>query len=81
MTEDVQQIKKWVGIWVATAVSLKEIKKKELQAPGYYDKNRQMLDEMLQYAFQHAKPRLKSGLVEQQHLFMKLRNKKKEDHK
>jgi hypothetical protein len=54
-------------------VSLKEIKKKELRAPGYYDRNRQILDDMLQYACEHAKPQLQSGLAEQQRLFMKMK--------
>ncbi len=75
MPENVQKMKKWISAWNAAAVSLKEIKKKELRAPEYYDRNRQILDDMLQYACQHAKPRLKSGLEEQQRLFMKMKIK------
>lgn len=76
MPENVQKMKKWISAWNAAAVSLKQIKKKELRASGYYDRNRQILEDMLQYACDHAKPRLKTGLEEQQRLFLKIRRKK-----
>ena len=61
-----QEIKKWVRSWQKAALSLKGLKKNELRAPDYYEKNRKMLDEMLQYACDNANVRSFSGLVEQQ---------------
>jgi hypothetical protein len=78
MPENIQKIKKWISAWQKAAVSLKELKKKELRAPDYYEKNQKMLDEMLQYACENAKPRLHSGLAEQQRLFRKLKKHLKE---
>jgi hypothetical protein len=66
-----------IKAWQNAAVSLKVIKKKELRSSDYYEKNRDILDEMLQYACQKAKTRLNSGLEEQQRLFMKLKNNSK----
>ncbi|MFP4422325.1 MAG: hypothetical protein ACLFRG_17430 [Desulfococcaceae bacterium] len=62
---------KWVDIWKKASVSLKEIKRQELQEPDYFEKNFHVLDEMLQYACENATPRKTSGLVEMQRLFMK----------
>ena len=53
---------------------MKEIKRRELQQ-YYYEANINLVDEMLTWACGHAKPRLSSGLVQQQRLFMKLRKK------
>ena len=70
---DTQQQKiKWVRTWQTAALSLKTIKKNELQASGYYRKNQKLLDEMLEYACDHRKDRLMSGLVEQQRIFRKM---------
>jgi len=68
-----QEMKKWVSAWQKAALSLKGIKKNELRAPDYYEKNRKMLDEMLQYACDNVKVRSFSGLVEQQRFFMKFK--------
>ncbi len=77
MSDKKQEIKKWVEAWQKAAISLKEIKKNELRSKDYYEKNRKILDEMLQYACDNSKPRLTSGLVEQQRFFMKLNDNKK----
>jgi hypothetical protein len=73
MPEKIQEMKKWVKAWQTAAISLKELKKKELRSSDYYEKNKKILDEMLQYACQHSKTRLNSGLAEQQRLFRKLK--------
>ena len=72
MTDIQQQKIRWVKTWQKAALSLKDIKKNELQALDYYEKNRILLDEMLQYAYDNRDVRLSSGLVEQQRLFMKM---------
>ena len=68
-------IKKWIDVWQETGKALQEIKIQELRSDDYYEKNKQFLNEMLQYAFEHRTVRLTSGLVEQQRIFMKLRKK------
>lgn len=74
---DIQQQKiKWVKTWQTAALSLKNIKRNELQAYDYYEKNRMLLDEMLQYACDNSKNRLFSGLVEQQRIFKKMNKSK-----
>jgi len=76
MTESERKtIKKWIDVWQEASAALQEIKIKELRADDYYEKNKQFLNEMLQYAFEHRTVRLTSGLVEQQKYFMKLREK------
>ncbi len=76
MSDSEKDIKKWIKAWHNASLSLKELKKNELRADDYYEKNRKMLDEMLQYACENSTPRSSSGLVEQQRLFMKLKDKK-----
>jgi len=76
MTESERKtIKKWIDIWQETGKALQEIKIQELRSDDYYEKNKQLLNEMLQYAYEHRTVRLTSGLVEQQRYFMKLREK------
>ena len=74
MTEsDRKEIKKWIDVWKTASSALQEIKINELRSDDYYQKNRQLLNEMLQYAFDHRTVRLSSGLVEQQRIFMKFK--------
>ena len=74
MTEsDRKTIKKWIDVWKTASSALQEIKINELRSDDYYEKNKQFLNDMLQYAFEHRTVRLNSGLVEQQKFFMKLR--------
>ena len=65
---------KWVDTWKRAGPALEAVKQRELRAYDY-DKNQAILDEMLQWACDHRRDRLTSGLVEQQRMFMKLRDK------
>jgi hypothetical protein len=69
-----KQIKKWVETWKHAGAALKEVKRQELQRFDYA-KNQMMIDEMLQWAHDHRKIRLTSGLVEMQRYFMKMRER------
>ena len=70
-----EEIKRWVDIWQKAGSSLEEIKFNELRSANYYKKNQVLLNEMLKYAFEHRTVRLSSGLIEQQRIFMKYRQK------
>ena len=70
-----EQLREWVQRWQRVGPELDRIKREELRAPDYYEKNLPLLNDMLQWACDHARPRTTSGLVEQQRLFMKLREK------
>ena len=72
-----KQTKKWVKTWQRAGTALDEIKQRELRAYDY-NKNRKIIDEMLQWAHDHRKVRLTTGLVEQQRLFMKIKNREKQ---
>ena len=75
--EDIEkrEIKKWIEIWRQAGNSLEEIKIKELRSPDYYSKNLTLLNEMLKYAFNNRIVKLSSGLIKQQQIFMKWRQK------
>ncbi len=66
-----QKQRKWANAWQTAAGSLKKLKKDELRADDYYEKNQKLLDEMLQYACDSGLKRGGSGLVEQQRIFKK----------
>ena len=68
-------IKKWIEAWETANSSMEKIKAKELQSTDYYQKNFALLNEMLQYAFDHRTVRLTSGLVEMQKIFKKFHKK------
>jgi len=68
-----KEIEKWIETWEKAESALYNVKLKELRADDYYSQNQMFLNEMLQYAFEHRKPRLSSGLVEQQKIFMRLK--------
>ncbi len=72
---DRTKMEKWVFTWKKAALSLEEVRKNELRAPDYYEKNREIINEMLQYACENGEVRLSSGLVEMQRIFMKQRQK------
>jgi hypothetical protein len=74
-TDKKNTIKKWIKTWEKAGPALDEIRIKELRSKDYYEKNLKTLNEMLKYAHEHRTPRLTSGLVEQQKLFMKLHKK------
>ncbi|MDZ7723338.1 MAG: hypothetical protein U5R06_11180 [candidate division KSB1 bacterium] len=73
-----EQIKKWVKTWNAAESAMQNIRKKEISAPDYYIKNRDILNDMLWYACEHATVRKTTGLVEQQYFF-KLIHEKQND--
>jgi len=70
-----KKIEKWVNTWKKAGPALDKVKLKELRADNYYNHNQALLNEMLRYAFKHREPRLSSGLIEQQKIFMKLKKK------
>lgn len=75
--KDNEDMKNWIASWARAGKALKEIKRRELRAYDYQE-NKAVVDGMLQWACDHATPRLDSGLVEQQRFFKKLRNENKE---
>jgi hypothetical protein len=66
------QTKQWVDTWRRAGSALDEVKRRELRSYDY-EANREVIDEMLDWACDHATPRTTSGLVEQQRVFMKIR--------
>ncbi len=66
---DRDQIKKWVNTWEKAGSALSLIKIRELRDKNYYLKNREILNSMLQYAFDHRTIRNDSGLVSLQKFF------------
>lgn len=68
------QLQHWVETWKRTGIALDRIKQHELQHQNEAERLA-LLDEMLQWACDHAQPRLSSGLVEQQRWFMKMRTR------
>ena len=71
--EEREQIKKWVETWNHAGAALKKIKQRELREFDYA-RHATVVDEMLQWAHDHGTIRLTSGLVEQQKLFMRMKN-------
>ena len=67
-------IRRWVETWKRAAVELEKVKTQELRNFDY-EKHRENIDAMLQWAFEHRQERLTSGFVEQQRWFRKLRKK------
>jgi hypothetical protein len=67
-----QQMVAWVKTWKAAGEALKDIKRQELLQYDY-EKNLPIIEDMLQWAYEHRTPRLTSGLVEQQRWFSKMR--------
>lgn len=71
-----KEIEKWIETWEKAGSALDRVKLNELRADDYYSQNQVLLNEMLQYAFEHRKLRLSSGLIEQQKIFMKLKKQR-----
>ena len=67
-----KKIEKWIETWEKAGLALDRVKLNELRACDHYSQNIVLLNEMLQYTFEHREIRLSSCLVEQQKLFMKL---------
>lgn len=74
-TEDKENMKTWIKGWAQAGKALEEIKRRELRAYNY-GQNREIVDGMLQWAFDHRQARLSSGLVEQQRLLGKMKSGK-----
>ena len=72
-TSPQENAQQWIESWKRASVVLKDIKQHELRNYDYA-KNQAIVDGMLQWAFEHRKVRLDSGLVEQQRLFMKMKS-------
>ena len=64
--------KAWVEHWVRLGPKLEEIRRHELRIFNY-EEHFEAVDALLQIGCQFARPRLTSGLVEQQRLFKKAR--------
>jgi len=63
----------WLNHWQQAGPALKAVKAQEL-ARFDYNRNRQLVDAMLQWACDHRRERPVSGLVEQQRIFGLLRD-------
>lgn len=63
------QTERWVATWQKAEKSLGSIKFMELRNKDYYLKNRDVLNNMLQYAFEKQTIRFFSGLVTLQNIF------------
>jgi hypothetical protein len=75
MDSDKKTMAKWVETRKRAGTALKEVKRQELHIFDYA-RNQKMIDEMLQWAHDHRKVRLTSGLVEMQRYFMKMRERR-----
>lgn len=73
-TMEKERLRRWVQTWQQAGEALQEVKRQELRNFDYA-KHRALIDEMLQWAYEHRTTRLTSGLVEQQYWFMKMREK------
>ena len=73
-TNNRKETGKWVKTWKRAGSALRKVKQKELRSYDYF-KNQVLVDGMLQWACDHRRARLSSGLVEQQRFFMKLKEK------
>lgn len=70
-----KNLKKWVNIWKKAGPAMEAIKQAELQDEHYYEKNRDLLFDMLDYAVKHGEKRTTSGLVEWQRRIKELKKK------
>ncbi|HPG42103.1 MAG TPA: hypothetical protein PLP19_22305 [bacterium] len=64
-----EKIQVWIATWQMADAALDKLKKQELQDKDYYLKNRDLLNSMLQYAYDHRTVRNDSGLVIMQKYF------------
>lgn len=68
---DSEDVRRWVETWRRAGDALDAVKRAEL-ASYDYEANRETIDAMLDWACEHSLPRLTSGFVEQQRVFLKL---------
>ncbi len=64
-----EKMQAWLAAWQRADTALDKLRKQELQDKDYYLKNRDLLNSMLQYAFDHRTVRNDSGLVIMQKYF------------
>ena len=69
-----KNMKEWVLGWARAGKALEGIKRRELRVYSY-QANRDVVEGMLQWAYDHRETRRSSGLVEQQRLFGKTRKR------
>ncbi len=69
------QTKAWVERWKQAGPRLDAVWQKELRE-FKHEEHYEAIDALLELACRFARPRLTSGLVEQQRLFQKLRNER-----
>ena len=72
--EDTERMKAWVKTWKRAGSALQRVKTEELRSEDY-GKDFELIDGMLEWVVDHARERKTSGLVEQQRLFRKMRNR------
>jgi hypothetical protein len=73
MQEDMKQAtKEWVENWKRVGPILEQMKYEELRKPDYHKELEGLLG-MIDLACKQSEPSKTSGLVEQQRLFMKMR--------
>jgi hypothetical protein len=65
-----ERLKQWVETWKRAGPELERIRREELRAFRYEDKAG-IIESLLEIGVDFGRPRLTSGLVEQQRLFMK----------
>jgi len=67
-------VRQWVELWKQARPALEAVRSDELRSYRYEDHIAE-IDDLLDIAFRFAQPRPSSGLVEQQRLFAKLRDR------
>ncbi|GHT21526.1 hypothetical protein FACS189419_02570 [Planctomycetales bacterium] len=73
-------VKEWVENWKRVGPVLEQLKAEEMRSPDY-EKQLAEFGTMLNWACEHALPRLSSGLAEQQYYFSKARTNDGEKNK
>ncbi len=70
--QDQQRTREWVENWAKVGPKLEAIRRRELRAMTY-EQRIKAIESVLQLGVLLGKPRITSGLVEQQRLFQKAR--------
>ena len=70
-----EEFKKWSLAWKNASSVIKAEKESELRSPDYYERNMELINEMLEYACEEKTVRLSSGLMEMQKIFSRLNPK------
>ena len=71
MTEsERERLKQWVETWKRAGPELERVRREELRA-FRHEENVGLIESLLDIGVEFGRPRLTSGLIEQQRLFMK----------